>query len=305
MSAVSQTWRQWLTDPSPSSRQQATLGQWWMAWLRIRRNNLAMIGLVIVALLLITALFAPVLAPHDPYVQDLSRRLLPPGTSGNLLGTDDFGRDILSRIIYGSQITLYIIGLVAVTAPLLGLLIGTVAGYFGGWTDAILMRVTDIFLAFPRLILALALVSVLSPGIESAVLAIALTAWPPYARIARAEALTVRNSDYIAAIRLQGAGAARIIWGHIVPMCLPSVIIRVTLDMAGVILIAAGLGFLGLGVLPPLPEWGLMISSGRKYLFEQWWVATMPGLAIFIVSLGFNLLGDGLRDVLDPRSAGK
>ncbi|MES2539666.1 MAG: ABC transporter permease, partial [Pseudomonadota bacterium] len=174
-----------------------------------------------------------------------------------------------------------------------------------GWIDVVLMRLTDIFLAFPRLILALALVAVLGPGIENAVLAIALTAWPPYARVARAETLTVRSSDYIAAIRLQGAGAPRIIAGHVVPICLPSVIIRVTLDMAGVILIAAGLGFLGLGVLPPTPEWGLMISSGRKYLFEQWWVATMPGLAIFIVSLGFNLLGDGLRDVLDPRSASR
>jgi peptide/nickel transport system permease protein len=300
-----QTWRQWLTDPSPSSRRQARLGQWWLAWLRIRRNNLAMAGLVIVGILVFAAAFAPSIAPHDPFVQDLSRRLLPPGTPGNLLGTDDFGRDILSRIIHGSRITLYIIGLVAVTAPVLGLMIGTVAGYFGGWVDAVLMRLTDIFLAFPRLILALALVAVLSPGIENAVLAIALTAWPPYARVARAETLTVRNSDYIAAIRLQGAGALRIIAGHIVPMCLPSVIIRVTLDMAGVILIAAGLGFLGLGVQPPLPEWGLMISTGRKYLFEQWWVATMPGLAIFVVSLGFNLLGDGLRDVLDPRSAAR
>jgi len=295
----------WLTDPNPSSRRQAKLGQMWLAWLRIRRNRLAMAGLVIVALLLIAAAFAPWLAPHDPYMQDLSRRLLPPGTPGNLLGTDDFGRDILSRILYGSRITLYIVALVAVTAPVLGLLVGTVAGYFGGWVDAVLMRITDIFLAFPRLILALALVAVLGPGVENAVLAIALTAWPPYARVARAETLTVRNSDYIAAVRLQGASAPRIIAGHVVPMCLPSVIIRVTLDMAGVILIAAGLGFLGLGVQPPLPEWGLMISSGRQYLFEHWWVSTMPGLAIFIVSLGFNLLGDGLRDVLDPRSSGK
>lgn len=297
--------RAWLSDPNPASRRQARLGQAWLAWQRIKRNRLAMAGLIIVAILLLVAAFAPLIAPHDPLTQDLTRRLLPPGTPGNLLGTDDFGRDILSRIIYGARITLYIIALVAVTAPVLGLLIGTVAGYFGGWIDAILMRVTDIFLAFPRLILALALVAVLGPGIENAVLAIALTAWPPYARVARAETLTVRSSDYIAAIRLQGAGAPRIIAGHVVPMCLPSVIIRVTLDMAGVILIAAGLGFLGLGVLPPTPEWGLMISSGRKYLFEQWWVATMPGLAIFIVSLGFNLLGDGLRDVLDPRSASR
>jgi peptide/nickel transport system permease protein len=297
--------REWLSDPNPASRRQARLGQLWLAWQRIRRNRLAMAGLVIVAVLLIVAALAPWIAPHDPLTQDLSRRLLPPGTPGNLLGTDDFGRDILSRIIFGARITLYIIALVAVTAPVLGLLIGTMAGYFGGWVDATLMRLTDIFLAFPRLILALALVAVLGPGIENAVLAIALTAWPPYARVARAETLTVRSSDYIAAIRLQGASAPRIIAGHVVPMCLPSVVIRVTLDMAGVILIAAGLGFLGLGVLPPAPEWGLMISSGRKFLFEQWWVATMPGLAIFIVSLGFNLLGDGLRDVLDPRSASR
>ncbi|MBN8633032.1 MAG: ABC transporter permease [Rhodobacterales bacterium] len=295
----------WLTDPNPTSRRQAKLGQFWLAALRIRRNRLAMAGLIIVGILLAVAALAPWIAPHDPFVQNLGNRLQPPGTSGYWLGTDDFGRDILSRIIYGARITLYIIALVAVTAPVLGLLVGTVSGYFGGWIDAILMRLTDIFLAFPRLILALALVAVLGPGIENAVLAIALTAWPPYARVARAETLTVRNSDYIAAIRLQGASAPRIIAGHVVPMCLPSVIIRVTLDMAGVILIAAGLGFLGLGVQPPLPEWGLMISSGRKFLFEQWWVATMPGLAIFIVSLGFNLLGDGLRDVLDPKAAAR
>ncbi len=295
----------WLTDPNPSSRRQARLGQAWLAWLRLRRNPLAMLGLFIIAGLCLLAAAAPVFAPQDPFAQNLAERLLPPGTPGHWLGTDDFGRDIWSRIVHGARITLSIVALVAATAPLIGLLIGTVAGYFGGWVDSVLMRITDIFLAFPRLILALALVAVLGPGVQNAVLAIALTAWPPYARVARAETLTVRNSDYIAAVRLQGAGAGRIIWGHVVPMCLPSVIIRVTLDMAGVILIAAGLGFLGLGVQPPLPEWGLMISSGRKFLFEQWWVATMPGLAIFAVSLGFNLLGDGLRDVLDPRSASR
>jgi peptide/nickel transport system permease protein len=295
----------WLRDPNPASRMQSRLGQSYLNWLRLRRNPLAMIGLCITLVLLFAALFAPLLAPHDPITQDLGRRLLPPLTAGNLLGTDDFGRDILSRILYGSRTTLYIVLLVILTAPVAGLIIGTVAGYFGGWTDIALMRLTDIFLAFPKLILALALVAVLGPGIENAVLAIALTAWPPYARVARAETLTVRSSDYIAAVKLQGAGPIRVIWGHIIPMCLPSVIIRVTLDMAGVILTAAGLGFLGLGVQPPLPEWGLMISAGRKYLFEQWWVATMPGLAIFIVSLGFNLLGDGLRDVLDPKSASK
>ena len=295
----------WLLDPNPKSRLQSRAGQTFLSWLRFRRNPLAMIGLGISLALILMSIFAPLLAPYDPIVQSLPDRLLPPLTPGHWMGTDDFGRDIFSRILYGSRITLYIVLLVILTAPVVGLIIGTVAGYFGGWVDAILMRITDIFLAFPKLILALALVAVLGPGMVNAVLAIAVTSWPPYARVARAETLTVRNSDYIAAKRLQGASALRLIWGHVMPMCLPSVIIRVTLDMAGVILTAAGLGFLGLGVQPPLPEWGLMISAGRKFLFEQWWVATMPGLAIFIVSLGFNLLGDGLRDVLDPRSAGK
>ena len=295
----------WLRDQNPTSRAQARAGQVYLNWLRLRRNPLAMAGLLIASVLMLVAIFAPWLAPYDPIAQDLSQRLLPPLTPGHVMGTDEFGRDIFSRILFGSRITLYIVLLVVLTAPVAGLFIGTVAGYFGGWVDSVLMRITDIFLAFPKLILALALVAVLGPGMVNAVLAIALTSWPPYARVARAETLTVRNSDYIAAVKLQGAGGGRVIWGHIMPMCLPSVIIRVTLDMAGVILTAAGLGFLGLGVQPPLPEWGAMISSGRKYLFEQWWVATMPGLAIFIVSLGFNLLGDGLRDVLDPRSSGK
>jgi peptide/nickel transport system permease protein len=295
----------WLLDPNPKARLQSRAGQTWLSWLRFRRNPLAMIGLFISLTLIFMSIFAPLLAPYDPIVQSLPDRLLPPLTPGHWMGTDDFGRDIYSRLLYGSRITLYIVLLVILTAPVVGLIIGTVAGYFGGWVDAVLMRITDIFLAFPKLILALALVAVLGPGMVNAVLAIAITSWPPYARVARAETLTVRNSDYIAATRLQGASALRLIWGHVMPMCLPSVIIRVTLDMAGVILTAAGLGFLGLGVQPPLPEWGLMISAGRKFLFEQWWVATMPGLAIFIVSLGFNLLGDGLRDVLDPRSAGK
>ena len=254
----------WLRDPNPSSRRQARLGQAYLGWLRLRRNPLAMAGLAIIMLLLVVAAFAPWLAPHDPITQNLQNRLQPPGSAGHLLGTDDFGRDILSRILYGARITLAVIALVAVTAPVLGLIIGTVAGYFGGWVDAVLMRITDIFLAFPRLILALALVAVLGPGIENAVFAIALTAWPPYARVARAETLTVRNADYIAAIRLQGASAPRIIWGHVMPMCLPSVIIRVTLDMGVVILIAAGMGFLVLGAHPPLSEWVLMISEGRK-----------------------------------------
>ena len=294
--------RTWLTSEMPASRLQARAVQGYRGWRALRRNPLALIGLAIVLALILASLTAPWLATHDPLAQSLDERLLPPGSAGHLLGTDELGRDIYSRIVHGASITLTIVLLVAITAPTAGLLIGTLAGYLGGWTDTLLMRLTDIFLAFPRLILALAFVAALGPGIENAILAIAITAWPPYARLARAETLTVRKSDYISAIRLQGAGTARILVGHVMPLCLSSVIVRVTLDMAGIILTAAGLGFLGLGAQPPTPEWGAMISAGRRFLLDQWWVATIPGLAIFIVALGFNLLGDGLRDVLDPRS---
>jgi peptide/nickel transport system permease protein len=296
--------RDWLLSETPASRGQARLGQAYRTWLAFRTNWLAMVGLAIVVALILVALLAPWLAPYDPVVGgDLrTERLLPPFSGGHLLGTDDQARDILSRIIWGSRLTLLVVVLVAVIATPIGLLVGTTAGYFGGWVDTVLMRTTDIFLAFPRLILALAFVAALGPGIENAVIAIAITSWPPYARLAWAETLQIRDADYIAAIRLQGAGSARIIWGHVVPLCLSSVIIRVTLDMAGIILTAAGLGFLGLGAQPPQPEWGAMIASGRRFIIDQWWVATMPGIAIFIVSLGFNLLGDGLRDVLDPKA---
>ena len=296
-------WRAWLTAESPASRLQARAVQSYLAWLSFKRNPLALLGLVIIIALVLMAALAPLLATHHPNTQILHDRLFPPGTGGHLLGTDELGRDIWSRIVFGARTTLTIVALVTITAPVFGLLVGTAAGYLGGWTDRVLMRITDIFMAFPRLILALAFVAALGAGIENAVLAIAFTAWPPYARVSRAETLTVRRSDYIGAVRLQGAGPIRIILGHIMPMCLPSVIVRVTLDMAGIIITAAGLGFLGLGARPPLAEWGAMIATGRQYLLDQWWVATMPGIAIFVVSLGFNLLGDGLRDVLDPRSA--
>ncbi|MCW2235713.1 nickel transporter permease [Azospirillum canadense] len=292
--------RAWLTTETPQSRTQAKLGRIYLGWLTFTRNTLAVVGLGIMLLLVAMAVLAPLLTPYDPLAQDLGQRLLPP-SGAHWLGTDAFGRDILSRILYGSRLTLMIVLLVAVTAPVAGLLIGTVAGYLGGWVDTVLMRVTDIFLAFPKLILALAFVSALGPGIENAIIAIAITSWPPYTRIARAETITIRKSDFISAVRLQGASKARIILGHVVPLCSSSLIVRVTLDMAGIILTAAGLGFLGLGAQPPAPEWGAMIATGRQYVLEQWWVATMPGIAIFVVSLGFNLLGDGLRDVLDPK----
>ena len=295
--------RQWLLSEQPASRRQARLGQSYRAWLAFRQNRLGMIGLGIIVTLVLVAIFAGVIATHDPLAGgDLrTERLLPPSWN-HLMGTDDLARDIFSRIVYGSRVTLLVVALVAAIATPVGLLVGTTAGYFGGWIDTVLMRITDIFLAFPRLILALAFVAALGPGIENAIIAIAITSWPPYARLARAETLTIRNAEHIDAIRLQGASSLRIIWGHVVPLCLSSVIIRVTLDMAGIILTAAGLGFLGLGAQPPQPEWGAMIAAGRRFLIDYWWVATMPGFAIFIVSLGFNFLGDGLRDVLDPKA---
>lgn len=292
--------RAYLAEPVPRSRTQARVQAWWLAWRAFRRNPLAMLGLALVSLLVLTALFAPWIAGRSPIEQDLANRLAPPSAE-HWLGTDELGRDIWARIVWGSRITLTIVGIVVLIVGPVGLLVGTVAGYLGGWVDTLLMRLTDVFLAFPRLILALALAAALGPGIENAILAIAVTAWPPYARLARAETLTIRNSDFIAAAIVQGASTARILVGHVVPLCLSSVIVRLTLDMAGIILTAAGLGFLGLGAQPPAPEWGAMIATGRQYVLDQWWVAAMPGAAIFLVSLGFNLLGDGFRDVLDPK----
>ena len=303
MSMSLQASRSWLLAEAPESPLQARAQRWYLAWLAFRRNPIAMAGLAIILALVLMAALAPVLTTTDGIVQDLGQRLEPPSAE-HWFGTDQLGRDIYDRIVWGARITLYIVTLVAVIVVPIGLAIGTVAGYVGGMTERALMRLTDIFLAFPRLILALAFVSALGPGIENAVLAIALTTWAPYARIARAEALTIRNAEFILAARVQGASTWRILRAHVVPLCLSSVIVRLTLDMAGIILTAAGLGFLGLGAQPPSPEWGAMISTGRQYLLDQWWVPTIPGLAILIVSLGFNLLGDGLRDVLDPKSGG-
>ncbi|GGC06975.1 peptide ABC transporter permease [Marivita lacus] len=299
--STSQGLRDWLLSEEPTSRRQAKYASWYKGWLTLRSNTLAMLGLFVLTFLILCAIFAPFLATHDPFAQDLGNRLLAPGEGGHLFGTDSLGRDIYSRLLYGARISIYIVLLVVMVAPLVGLIVGTVSGYAGGWIDIVLMRITDIFLAFPRLILALAFVAALGAGIENAVLAISLTAWPPYARIARAETLTIRNSDYIHAIKLQGAGPFRIVTKHIWPLCISSLVIRVTLDMAGIILTAAGLGFLGLGAQPPSPEWGAMISDGRQYILDYWWVATIPGIAIFAISLAFNLLGDGMRDVLDPK----
>ena len=290
----------WLTSDRPGSTVQARAGRAWQVANAIARAPLALAGAVIVVSLVGVAALAPQLAPFAPEAQNLALRLAPPDAV-HWLGTDELGRDILSRIIHGSRITLTIVALVAVIAAPLGLVLGAAAGTLGGWFDVVVMRVTDVFLAFPRLVLALALVAALGPGIENAVIAIAMTAWPVYARVARAEALAIRGADHVAAARLQGASRWWLIRRQVMPLCINSMIVRVTLDMAGIILTAAGLGFLGLGAQPPAPEWGAMIAAARPYLFDQWWLVAVPGAAILLVSLGFNLLGDGLRDALDPR----
>lgn len=291
---VSRAWTE------PASRIQARIRQLAQALRRVARNPSTLAGGLIVLALVLTALFAPLLATHDPSAQNLSARLMPPG-SLHWLGTDQLGRDLYSRLLFGAQPTLMIVVLVISLAAPFGVAVGLLAGYFGGWIEVVLMRITDIVMAFPRLILALALVAVLQPGLVNAVIAIAITAWPPYARLARAEALALRHAEFVEAARGLGMPSGQIITGQILPLCLSSAAIRATLDMAGIILTAAGLGFLGLGAQPPMAEWGAMIAAGRDHIFDAWWVAAVPGIAIMLVSLGFNLLGDGLRDVLDPK----
>lgn len=269
---------------------------------RLLRNRLTAAGLVVIGVLVLLAVFAPWLSPADPLQQDLGRALLPPSAT-HWFGTDEFGRDVFSRLLHGTRITIVIVLLVTVVVGPLGLAVGVLAGYFGGRLDAVLMRLTDVVLSFPSLILALAFVAALGPGLDHAVLAIALTAWPPIARLARAEALTLRQADFIVAAQLQGASHARVLIRHLAPLCLPSVLVRLTMNMASVVLTAAGLGFLGLGAQPPLPEWGAMISEGRRYMLDSWWLVAAPGAAILAVSMAFNLLGDGLNDALDPRQS--
>jgi peptide/nickel transport system permease protein len=293
-------WRDWLLNETPASRRQAAWGRRYRLWRDFAANPAAPGGLALAILLFAAAMAAPLIATYDPGAQDLANRLARP-SARHWFGTDELGRDVYSRVLFGARITLgMVVAVVALVAPM-GLAVGCMAGYFGGWADRLLMRVTDVFLAFPRLILALAFVAAIRPGVTSTIAAIALTAWPPYARLARAETLTIRNTDFIAAIRLVGASPSRIILRHVAPLCLGSVIVRVTLDMSSIILTAAALGFLGMGVQPPSPEWGAMIATARRFILEQWWVPTIPGIAIFLAALAFNLLGDGLRDALDPK----
>ncbi|MGB0605584.1 MAG: nickel transporter permease [Candidatus Latescibacterota bacterium] len=270
-------------------------------WKRLRKQRLAMIGGGILFLLLFIALCAPVLAPHDPMEQNLYARLQPPSLE-HPLGTDDFGRDILSRMIYGSRISLRIGGASITAALLVGTLLGLWAGYWGGWADTLIMRCMDLLLAFPSILLAIAIVAVAGPGIDNAIMAVSVVLIPQFARLVRSSVLTVRETAYVEAARALGAGQMRILFVGILPNCMAPIIVQTTLGLGTAILDAAGLSFLGLGAQPPMPEWGAMLAGGRELLFEAPWVMTFPGLAIFIVVLAINLFGDGLRDALDPKT---
>jgi peptide/nickel transport system permease protein len=298
MSALSLAAR-WLASDTPATRTQARLGATYRLARRLLLHPLALVGLALVGLLAAVALLAPALPLADPLAQSLGERLLPPSAQ-HLLGTDTLGRDILARVAYGARPTLLIVALVLLASVPAGLLIGAAAGLWGGWLDAALMRVADVFMAFPRLILAIAVAATLSSGLWTAVIAIALTGWPPYARVARAEVAALRRSEFIQAAKALGVSRTRLLLRHALPLCLPSAVVRAALDAPGIVLIVSGLGFLGLGLPPPAPEWGAMVAEGRAIVFEAWWVSTLPGALILLLSLGFNFLGDALRDVVDP-----
>jgi peptide/nickel transport system permease protein len=270
------------------------------AWKRFWRNRLAVVGLVIVAGLALAAVLAPVLAPYDPGLQDLAAKRMSPG-SRFLLGADEFGRDILSRIIYGTRVAL-LVGTVSVGIALgLGLFFGIVSGYVGGFVDSLISRALEILLAFPYLLLAIAVVSALGPGVLNTTLAVGIWAMPAFTRIVRASVLSLREMDYIQAARAMGVPTRAILLRHLLPNFLPTLIVYSTLYMANAILVEAALSFLGLGVQPPTASWGLMVATGRDFLLMAPHITTIPGLAIMLAVLGFNLLGDGLRDALDPR----
>ena len=270
------------------------------AWRHLRQHRLALAGASVVGALLFVALLAPLLAPQDPLRQDLYNRLQSPSVTYPL-GTDDFGRDILSRIIFGSRISLRI-GLISISVALLaGSAIGLVAGCRGGVIDSLSMRFMDILLAFPSILLAIAIVAVIGPGIENVMIAVSIVMVPQFARLVRASALSIREMPYIEAARALGSGELRLMLRGVLPNCLAPLIVQSTLSLGTAMLDAAGLSFLGLGAQPPTPEWGSMLSGGRELLLKAPWVMAFPGMAIFTVVLGLNLLGDGLRDALDPR----
>jgi peptide/nickel transport system permease protein len=290
-----------MAAPAPAARRpSAALSPVEAAWRAASHSPLTAAGAVVVACFMAIAIAAPLIAIQNPLSQDLAHRLAPPSLR-HPFGLDSLGRDVYSRVVYGARISVTAGVAVVVAILSFGTIAGVLAGWLGGWWDEGLMRVTDMFLAFPSLVLAMAISAVLRPSLTNALLAIAVTTWPPYARLSRAQVLSLRSRDYIDAARAQGATDAAIIFRHLIPNALAPLLVQATLDVGNIILISAGLSFIGFGAQPPTPEWGLMVSDGRNFLMDQWWVATFPAVAILLFVLGFNLIGDGIRDILDPR----
>ena len=275
-------------------------------WFYFSQNRGAVLGLFVFLFIVFIAVFAPLIAPHSPIEQYRDALLVPPvwqegGKAGFLLGTDPVGRDILSRLIYGAQYSLFI-GIVVVSISLVGgVLVGLLAGFFGGWVDSVIMRVMDVILAVPSLLLALVLVAILGPGLTKAMISIAIVYQPHFARLARAAVMGELRRDYVSAARVAGAGDLRLMFRTILPNCLAPLIVQATLSFSSAVLDSAALGFLNMGAQPPTPEWGTMLAEAREFILRAWWVVTFPGLAILISVLAINLMGDGLRDALDPK----
>ncbi|AEC51590.1 dipeptide ABC transporter, dipeptide-binding protein [Pyrococcus sp. NA2] len=272
---------------------------WHLTWLRFKKNKLGMIGLGIIIFWVLVAIFAPFIAPYSPVEQHLEDRLKPP-CKEYWLGTDEFGRDIFSRIVYGSRIVLVVGIIVALISAAIGVTLGLISGYFGGKVDEIIMRTVDIVWAFPSLILALAIVAILGPGLINAMIAIALVGWASYARVVRAETLSVKEELFIEAARAIGESDLRILFSYILPNVMSSILVLITYNIPSAIITASSLSFLGLGAQPPSPDWGLMLSSARVYVTRAPWYSIFPGLAIMTLVLGFNFVGDGLRDAIQP-----
>jgi peptide/nickel transport system permease protein len=266
----------------------------------VKGNELGYAGAVLVGVVVLAAALAPILTGYDPEKLSLTQRLRPPGPD-HLFGTDEYGRDLFSRILFGARISLEVAATVIVIATLLGVTLGVTGAYRGGRWDEGVMRVADIFMAFPDLVLAMALSAALGASLTSAVIAVSIVWWPTYARLMRAQVLSLKQQPFIEAARAVGASEARILATHVVPNAISPLVVRITTDVGYAILYTASLGFIGLGAQEPTPEWGRMVATGRFYLLDQWWYATLPGLAIFLAVLGFTWIGDGLRDALDPR----
>ncbi len=287
------------TVESKPASVRAPESEWRRVWVRLARNPMAIGGAVVVLSWVLVAALAPWIAPYDPIDQDVVNRLAPPSAE-HWLGLDEMGRDVLSRLLYGGRVSLPVAAVVVVLASIFGTLYGALAGFLGKWADEVAMRIVDMVLSFPALILAMAIAAALGPSIHNSMLAMLLVWWPPYARLARGQVLALKEYDFVPAARSLGLPDRRILLRHILPNAVAPSLVLMAMDFGNAVIITAALSFLGLGAVPPTPEWGAMVAEGRE-LMQQWWISTFPGLAILMVAIGCNFIGDGMRDAMDPR----